>query len=444
MTQLPTIAIVGRTNVGKSTLFNRLLEKHRAIVSAIAGTTRDRNIGCLEWRGRKFRIIDTGGLDLKNPDEIETNIIKQTKLAISQADIILFLVDYQVGIVSDDRNIAKQLQGAREKIMLVVNKTDKPQDRTMPSGNFSLLGIKPHFISAITGAGTGDLLDELVKKIPNYGKEKESKKLQTIRVGIIGRPNVGKSSLLNKIIQEERVIVSPIPHTTREPQDVALRFQDYEIILVDTAGIVKKTKSKDSIIKKGIEKTLKKIKQLDIVLFVIEANTLLTASDSRIAGEILENGTSLILVANKWDLVEEKQPTTVNEFNRYFYTHFPYLKWVPIIFTSALTGQRCKKILPLIIDVYNERVKQLDTYELDNYFQKVIAQKLPQSKIRSIKKRYFYTIAQEYQSPPKFIIRTNNQKPIEQHYIHYVKNKLRERFQFVGTPISVIVKSVKR
>lgn len=441
----PTVVLVGRTNVGKSTLFNRITGSYKAIVSAKKNTTRDRNVTQAYWRGRVFDLIDTGGLDIDQSDALGSEILEQANIALKNADVILFLVDAQVGILPEDRKIAKLLRAYQKKIIIVVNKLDKPGDRQGQAGEFFKLGFgQPFAVSAITGGGTGELLDVVVDRLAakkTERKEKISPEESVITVAIVGKPNVGKSSLLNAILSEKRVIVSDIPHTTREPIHTELTYKGQNFIIMDTAGIRKRTKIPDLSTKKGIDQTLRAIEGADVVFFMLEAQERITSQDARVAAEILECGASIIMVINKWDLIKNKQANTIKEFESYFRAKFPYLKWVPMIFISAVDRQRTYKTLELAQEIYRERIKMIDAKKLDNFFTKTIKRHRP-PKDSNGKRIYVYGISQVQTNPPLFEMRRKGKSKMHEAYVRFIENQIRENFGFMGTPIRVKVRSI--
>ena len=508
---LPLIAIIGRVNVGKSTLFNKLIEQRKALVSKIPGTTRDLNFGICEWRGYKFQVVDTGGLfeakykiqtsvqpsgksprritrtKFKKEPAIEEQVEKKAREILEKADLILFMIDAKDGILKNDRLISQLVKKSKKPRLLVANKIDKTkyietgQDSILEE--FKKLGLgDPAPIAAISGIGVGDLLDKILDSLPMLKRAKKSpsgkaksfpasfkedeknkassKSSEEISVCIVGRPNVGKSSLLNKVLGEEKVIVSPTPHTTREPQDTIIKFEDQTIELVDTAGIRRKSKVKPkSLESAGIGMSIKALKKSDIALFVIDISENLTAQDSQLAGLIINSGASVIIVANKYDLIRpqkqkdgkaKKRPANyendknlTKELTEYIYNHFPFLTWAPIIFTSGLTGRNCQKILPLILEVKKARQKQIDEKEL-NEFLKHLFKKMPpprqQRKPGAKKSRAFVNkITQKEANQPIFEISLTNNTKIPESYMRYIENNIRKRFKFMGTPIKIRV-----
>jgi len=435
---LPQVAIIGRTNVGKSTLFNRLVEGKKALVSDFAGTTRDRNYQKCIWRGKEFMLIDTGGLDVSEIKDIDRETIAQSKKAINEADLLLFLVDLKTGILPADRKIAKLLRGADKPFILVANKAEKETDR-LEVGQLMKIGLgEPMLVSALSGRGTGDLLDASLKKIR---KRKAKSKKETINVTFVGKPNVGKSSLVNAVLGEKRVVVTPVPHTTREPQDIEFSYKKKNFTLIDTAGLRQKRKFGPGLEKSGIMMTLKTLPRADVALFVLEINETLTAQDSHIAESLLKHDTGLIIVANKWDLVKSKEAKTINEYAKYIQDHFPYLSWAPIIFTSATEKQRTKKILDLVLEVKAEQKKEIDPSTLQKFIEQAVKKHRP-TKGKGTKYPKVYGLKQTGIEPPTFSLAVNLKSDLHFSYLRYIENRLRERFGFMGTPIKINVKRV--
>ncbi len=446
---LPKVALVGRTNVGKSTLFNRLTESNKALVSDIAGTTRDRNIAQCLWTGLTFILIDTGGLDVSylsathtakdllkkktTMAEIEKSIIKQTQIAVSQADLILFIIDADLGIMPEDRSVLHYLRKHEKPFILVANKADNDLIRSQVDKLKSLGAGTPMLVSGSNGVGCGDLLDEVIKKIKNI---EYSEPEPEIRVAIVGKPNVGKSSLLNILCGEERVIVSAIAHTTRESHDTLINYKEKNIRLIDTAGIRKQSKLNQALIKRGVVKSVDTIHQADIILFVFSINEPLTAQDHKILQEILDTRASLIFVANKWDLIEEKTTRSQNEYRKNFEGYVPYIRWAPMIFLSAKTGKGAKKIFDVILEVFDSRFLQVDEADLEVFTKKLVEWHKPKTS-SSKKPGKIFRIEQVEVNPPRFVIYVNDKKLMPPSYIRYAQNQLYERYKFLGSPIVI-------
>ncbi len=450
---LPIVVIFGRTNVGKSTLFNCLVEKKQALVSNIAGTTRDSNTNEVSWRGKNFILVDTGGIiDLpdkisanKKPNNIEAKVQQQARQYLTLADLILFLVDAKTGLLPMDKQMAlfvKKFLKETKKIILVANKVDNfRQAGEIAEFNKLALG-EPWPVSAATGAGTGDLLDLIVKKIKSAkkGDSDEAETPEAIKICIIGKPNVGKSSLLNSILGYERVIVSPEPHTTREPQDMEIIYKEKLIILVDTAGISKKGTKTKGLEKHGIMKSLKALERADIALLVLDINKDITHQDAKLVEEIVERKVSFIIIANKWDLIAKKD---TKEYSNYIYDSFPFAAWAPIHFTSALTGSKVKKILDLVLEVNEGRKIKLGDSQLNKFLLKIVKIHLP-AKGKGTKKPHIYELKQIKDNPPKFQLRIGAKDDLHFSYVRFITNRLREKFGFLGTPINIEVNKNKR
>jgi len=452
-TKLPRVVIVGRVNVGKSTLFNKLIEQQKALISDIAGTTRDLNFGICHWGKFSFEVVDTGGIfetKVEVKEKTSEDIVKQTELKarqiLSSADLILFLVDTKSGITTKDRQIAGFLKKNKTPKFIVSNKADTPA-LWLESLEFKKLGLgDPIPISATSGKGVGDLLDIIIKTIKKpAGKKIDTKKEDIIRVSIVGKPNVGKSSLLNKIIGEERVIVSPVPHTTREPQDTFLSYKDNSIQLIDTAGIRRKNKvESNSLESSGIQMSIKTLKQSDIALFTIDISQNLASQDAQLAGLITQSGVSVIFIANKYDLVDDKDTSTTKELTSYIYKYFPFLVHAPIIFTSAKSGRNTQKILDLILETKANRQQKIDKNKL-NEFVRYLMKKMPPprqpKKAGSPKKNraFISKLKQIDANRPIFEIYVVNMANIPESYLRYLENNLRKRFNFSGTPITLRV-----
>lgn len=455
---LPQVVIFGRTNVGKSTLFNCLLEKRQALVSKIPGTTRDSNLGSLNWLGFDLDLIDTGGImdfddqTLFNEkkmrrasdkiDEINIKVQKQAIGFLKKADLILFLVDNKTGLLPQDKQLANLLKknlADKEKIVLVANKVDS-QTQAPDAAEFNKLGLgEPLIISATTGSGTGDLLDFVIKflkkhkKIKKAGKKEEKEK--SISVCILGKPNVGKSSLLNKLLGWEKVIVSEIPHTTREPQDTEIAYLDRLITLIDTAGISRHGQKGKGLEKYGIRKSLKTLTKSNIVLLIIDINEDITHQDAKLVEEIIKRGKSFIIIANKWDLISEKN---TKKYTQYIQGHFPFAVWAPILFVSALTGAKVKKIFDLILEIEKSREIKISDSRLNKFLVKIIKIH-PPAKGKGIKKPRVYELKQVNINPPEFIVRIGAKEDLHASYLGFIKNKLREKYEIIGTPIKIDV-----
>ncbi|MBT6819256.1 MAG: ribosome biogenesis GTPase Der, partial [Candidatus Magasanikbacteria bacterium] len=388
---LPIIALVGRVNVGKSTLFNKLTEQNKAIISDVPGTTRTSNEGLVLWRGKYFRLIDTGGLTFTDDVPLEKDILAQTESAMKEADIIMFLADGKNGILPQEKELAKRIRRIEVKpVIFVANKIDSTKlELNLTNPEWSRLGLgEPFAISATNGRNVGDLLDVLHKelnKLRKRPKVKKDKKTKPINVAIIGKPNVGKSSLFNKLIGQEKVIVSEMAHTTREPHDILVDYSYEEgektkkrqIIFVDTAGIRRKAKVKGKLEREGIFKSIDAVKDADIILFVIDGSESISSQDKQLAGLLEKNIKSVLLIVNKWDLAEDKSDTFRGEVKRMLYSHFPHLSFAPIVFTSGKTGYRVHDVFPLIMQAWEARQTIIDPKLLDKFIKYITKKHLP-------------------------------------------------------------------
>jgi GTP-binding protein len=448
MTKLSKIAIIGRANVGKSTLFNCLTEKNKAIISNIPGTTRDRNYAPVEWRGFAFELVDTGGLDIVHDKAFEEDVIKQATFALNEAGLILFVVDAKNGLMPQDKQVVSLLKKSRKQILLVANKVDGARIRQQLA-EFYRLGLgDPIPVSALNGTGTGDLLDLIVDKFkqkkPVYDPQDTTDDAPPvkIKVAIIGKPNVGKSSIVNSILGEERVITSSTPYTTRDSQDIEFKYQDQNYLLIDTAGIRKRNKIKNKLERFSVKQSLISIKRAEVALLVTDVTTSLSRQDKILSEAILESEKSVIIIANKWDLVPDKDEVTINKYIKYYQAFFPYLTFAPIVFTSALEGQRVKKILEVAKEVYDERFREISENALDKFIKKVIKIH-PPAKGKGTKKPKIHGLKQLKTDPPIFELIKDYKSDLHISYIRFIENKLREKFGFLGTPIIIKVRKLK-
>jgi len=454
---LPLVAIIGRPNVGKSTLFNRLLGKREAIVSKIPGTTRDRLYANIQWQGKSFILVDTGGIDFGSEKEIfKSDIEKQAQIALEESDLIIFLVDGRSGLEKKDLEVAEKLRKSRKKIILVVNKIDHQKLRG-EIAEFYKFGLgNPIPISALHGTGVGDLLDKIVQGIKEVKiKRAEQKKLAknqsspatSISIAIIGRPNVGKSSIFNKLIDQERAIVSDIPGTTRDALDTKVKIGKNEFIFTDTAGIRRRGKINRGIEKYSVLRALKTIKKTDIVLLIIDAVEGLTKQDLHISQYALENYKGLILVVNKWDLVEQQAITDkelrVEKYLRYLRTKAPFLPWVPVVFTSALSGKNLDKLIEMIIEVSRQRLRKITAKQLNKLITEAQLHYAP--KLAKAKNKYprIYYSTQIAVNPPTFVLMVNKPDLFHFSYRRYLENQIRQQFGFWGTAIKIILRGKK-
>jgi GTP-binding protein len=433
----PIVAIVGRPNVGKSTLFNRLVGKRLAIVTDRPGTTRDRLYADAEWGGKPFVVVDTGGLEFTSPGraaEAEPTMSElvrlQAEVAIAEADVILFLVDAMEEPTAGDMDVAAVVRHSHKPVLLTVNKAD---NETLRAGavEFYRLGLgDPIPISALHGTGTGDLLDRVVESLPAIVEKEEED--EAVKIAIVGRPNVGKSSLLNRLLREERAIVSATPGTTRDAIDMLLAYQGMKLVLIDTAGIRRRGKIAAGVEKYSVLRALKAIGRADVVLLLLDATDLVIAQDAHIAGYILEEFKSVVVLVNKWDLVE-KDTATMDEFTRKIRAELRFLDYVPVLFISAKTGQRVNRVLPLALRVQEERLVRIPTGELNRIVQEAVAHHAPPSKAG--KRLKFYYATQAAVDPPTFVFFVNDTRLVHFSYQRYLENSLRAHYGFLGTPV---------
>jgi GTP-binding protein len=447
LSDLPVVAIVGRANVGKSTLWNKIIERRRALISTKPHTTRDRNTEVATWRGKSFQIVDTGGTDTED-NEIGRGIRRQAEHSIKEADAILFLMDAKTGVLSEDRELAKFLRKHKNKIILVANKVDHQKEvSSIAEGHVKGLGYgDPVMVSAASGKGVGDLLDKtytLLNKLKKPPKDADVESLKAevekrpLRIVIMGRPNVGKSSLTNAILGEERVIVSDIPHTTREPQDTHLTYKGQEVVLVDTAGMRKRARVKKGLEKAAIEKNKDMLRRADIAFLVFDVNEEPGFQDRHLAGLMKDEHKGLILVANKWDLTKDKDSKSAKEFEARIRSAFPFLSWAPMVFVSAKTGKRTKDLLDLAFKVQEERNRKIDYNAVNRLLKSVIKQKRP-LQILGPKSPYVYDMAQVSTEPPTFLVTVRGRKrSVHESWLKFLERKLREKYGFSGTAIVV-------
>lgn len=434
----PNIVLVGRPNVGKSTLFNRLIGSRRSIVGDLPGITRDRIYGQAEWQGRHFRVVDTGGIVPDDEALIPAKIFEQAKAAIEEASLLVFVVDVRDGLTPLDEELARRLRTMEKPVLVAANKSDTGRVAELAGEfhRFGFLEVLP--VSAEHGAGIGDLLDAMFDLLPAVEPKKEEQR--EINVAIIGRPNVGKSSLINKLLGQERVIVSPIPGTTRDAVDTVFEAVDDEgkpirLRLIDTAGIRRKGKTEEMAEKLSVVMARKHIERADVVLVVIDAVEGVTALDANIAGYAHEAGRSVIVVVNKWDIVE-KDTYTVNLYEEKIRDQMKFLDYAPIIFLSALTGQRIVRLPALIAKANEARNMRVSTGQLNQFFHEYLEQ--PKATISSRHRLKVLYLTQAGIRPPTFVIFTSGTKTrIHFSYERYLINRLREAFGFFATPIRI-------
>lgn len=449
-TRRPLIAIVGRPNVGKSTLFNRLIGERRAIVGDEPGITRDRIYGEVDWSGHSFSLIDTGGIVPDDDAVIPANILKQAGVAIEDSQLLIWVVDARKGITQLDEELAALLRSTGKRVLVAANKVDSANLESEGS-EFYRFGFHEVFpVSAEQGIGVGELLDSVVELLGVESNTNEDiAKQRELRLAIVGRPNVGKSSLLNRLLGEDRVIVSPLAGTTRDAIDTLLETPERHFRLIDTAGIRRKGKTDEMAEKLSVIMARKSLERADVAIVVIDATEGVTALDSTIAGYAVDAGCSIILAVNKWDAIPDKETSTLSEFERGLRDKMKFLEWAPIITISALSGQRVEKILPLVIRADEARNRRVPTSQLNDFFERAISQPrggtAPAPARGGFSRLRVQYLTQAGLRPPTFVIFTAGGKGgLHFSYERYLQNRLREEFDFFATPLRLIEKHKKK
>ena len=430
---LPVVAIVGRPNVGKSHLFNRIIGEATAIVSDEAGTTRDRHFGEAEWAGHSFWLVDTGGLVEDSDLPMDVAIRRQVMEAIEEADLMLFVCDAKVGVHPSDARIMDLLRNSQKPWLLVANKVDNPESTDFYE--FYRLGVTDVYpVSASNGKGSGDLLDAVVNAIPETNEERP----EAIRVAVIGRPNVGKSSFVNRLLGEDRLVVSDMSGTTRDAIDAPMRYKETDLIFVDTAGLRRQSKIDDGVEFYSSLRTRRAIDSSDVCVLMIDATEGLQNQDLKIATMAWEAGRGLILVINKWDLYEDKTDKSADKFRKESVEKAPYFKFVPFLFTSAVTGQRVTKALDLVLEVQEQRTRRITTSQVNDALEEMVARRQPpQAAGREVKLNYATQVEIE---PPTIAVFGNHPEAIPEHYIRFLHNGFREKWGFTGSPLRIILR----
>ncbi len=433
---LPIVAVVGRPNVGKSTLFNKLVGKRLSIVEDTPGVTRDRIYSECEWRNRKFMVVDTGGIEPNSEDVILKQMRRQAELAIEKADVIVFLTDVRIGVTADDEDVAIMLRKSGKPVVLCVNKCDSIGDPPAEFYEFYSLGLgDPIAVSAAHGHGSGDMLDEIFKYFPE--EEAENDDEEYIKVAVIGKPNVGKSSLINRVAGEERVIVSDIAGTTRDATDTTVENSHGKYIFIDTAGIRKKSKVLEKIEHYSVLRAYMAVDRSDVCVILIDATVGFTEQDSKVAGYAHEQGKACIVAVNKWDAVE-KTDSTMDEFRTKLSENFGFMSYVPFIFISAKTGQRVEKLFDMINDVNRQNSMRISTGMLNDVLSYATTRVQPPSdKGRRLK---IYYMTQPSTRPPTFVTFVNRADLFHFSYQRYLENQIRQTFGLEGTPVRFIVR----
>jgi GTP-binding protein len=426
----PTVAIVGRPNVGKSTLFNRILGGRPAIVSDRPGTTRDRHFGDAEWQGRHFWVVDTGGLLPDSADSMDRAVRAQVEFALDESDVVLFVVDGREGLNPVDHAIAERLRKAARPVLLAVNKLDNLEQSTEQYSFYSLGFGDPVGVSAAIGKGSGDLLDAVVDRLPPFDPAEAE---DTINVAVVGRPNVGKSSLVNRLLGEDRLVVDPRAGTTRDAIDSILRFQDKTLNFIDTAGLRRRAKVEDDLEFYSTLRTERAIERAHVAVLVVDAAVGLHNQDLRIATQAWDEGAGLIVLVNKWDLVEEKDANTAHQGQEAIIAKAPFLRYVPFLYVSALTGQRVRKVLDLIVEVAEGRERRVPTAEVNRVLATLVERNAPPQKPgEEVKLLYASQIGT---APPTLAIVSNRPDDVPESYQRYLVHGFREAWPFKGSPL---------
>lgn len=432
----PVVAIVGRPNVGKSTLFNKIAGKRIAIVEDTPGVTRDRLYTDAEWNGITFTLIDTGGIEPVSTDHILTEMRNQAQVAIDTADVIVLVVDVREGMTATDKDVANMLIRSGKEIVIACNKCDTPGEPPLQMYDFYNLALgEPIPVSGVHGSGVGDLLDEICKHFPENIEEEEEEDI--IKIAVVGKPNAGKSSLINRILGENRVIVSPIAGTTRDSIDTRYEKDGDKFLIIDTAGMRKRSKIEENVERFSVIRALNAVDRADVVLIMVDATEGVTEQDTKIAGYAHEQGKASIICVNKWDLIE-KDTKTMNNFRLEVQEGLSYMLYAPILFISAKTGQRVDKIFEMAKYVANQNAMRISTGMLNDVINDATSRVQPPSD-KGKRLKIFY-ITQASVKPPTFVIFVNDKKLAHFSYIRYLENQLRNTFGFEGTPIRFIIR----
>jgi len=430
----PVVAIVGRPNVGKSTLFNRIVGKRAAIVESKPGVTRDSLYMDADWAGYRFTVVDTGGLEFGDLDELKARVRRQAEVAIEEAQVILFMVDARAGLTPLDEEVAQILRRTKKPVILVANKAEKPAEPRL--FEFYKLGLgEPFSVSAAQGLNTGDLLDKVIELLSV--KKQEDCDTDTIKIAVVGRPNVGKSTLVNAVLNKERVIVSDMPGTTRDAVDTFFERDGKPYVIIDTAGIRRRGKIKAEIERYSIVRALRAVDRCDVALIMLDAVEGVTMQDKRIAGYVHEGGKGNILVVNKWDLLE-KDERAAHKYSEIIRRELNFLQYTPIIYTSAVKGKRIIKVLETVDNVFEQYSKRIGTGNLNDFIREVVLYNPPPAE-KGKRLKIFYAVQSDIR-PPTFLLFVNNTKLMHFSYERYLENKLREAFGFQGTPIRLVLR----
>lgn len=457
LTNIPTIALVGRVNVGKSMLFNRLIEQKKAIVSETPGTTRTTNEGLIHWRGKYIKILDTGGLTFTDVVPLENEILKQTEKAMKKADLIVFVADAIDGIMPQEKELAKRLRRVINKpVLFVANKTDKQEiEYGLTGAEWSRLGLgQPFPLSAINGRNTGDFLDLVYKTLIKHKKRPitiKDEKIKIINVSIIGKPNAGKSSIFNKLIGEDKVIVSSMPHTTREPHDTLVVYPEIKdgktiehlINFVDTAGIRRKARVEGALEREGISKSIQMIDRSEIILFVVDGQETISSQDQQLGGLLEKAGRSVIILINKWDLAEDNSDANRNAIKEMIYSAFPHLSFAPILLVSGLTGTSVHQVFNQILKAAQARETVVPNNLLHGFIKYATSKHLP-SRDKGTRQPKIMGMRQLATDPPVFEALIKYRTSLHRSYLNFLERQLREQFDFYATPIIIKLSKMKR
>lgn len=441
MSVKPLVAVVGRPNVGKSTFFNKIAGQRIAIVEDVPGVTRDRVCADCEWLNHRFTLIDTGGIDPRSTDPLRVQMRHQAEIAMDMADVILFFVDGKQGLTADDEDVANMLRRAKAPVLLVVNKLDSPAMLDNRYDFYALGMGDPIAISSVNMMGLGDLLDEVVKRFPAQPEETDEEDAP-IHIAVVGRPNVGKSTLVNRLLGQERVMVSDIPGTTRDAIDAPFEVDGRRYNLIDTAGIRRKRAIEENSLERySVVRSLAAIRRCDVALIVIDANDGVTEQDSKIAGVVESEGKAAIIVVNKWDAIE-KDTSTMESMRKKVISDLKFMAWAPVVFLSALTGSRVQKLMTAVDDAYAQTCKRVTTGVLNDVLADAqLAQQTPMTGGRRLK---IYYGTQQSTQPPTFILFVNDEELMHFAYERYLENQFRKSFGFEGTPIRFILREKKK
>lgn len=428
----PSVVLIGRPNVGKSTLFNRIVGRRLAIVDAQPGVTRDRHFAPAEWNGRRFWLVDTGGLVPGSNDPMNRAIRAQVEQAIADSDVLLFVVDIESGIHPMDLEIAKYLRKAKRPVLLVVNKADDLPDETRQFSFYELGLGDPFPVSAAIGKSSGDLLDKVVTMLPESTGTIDA---GAIHVAVVGRPNVGKSSLVNKLLGEDRLIVHDEPGTTRDAIDTQFEYQGRQLVFIDTAGLRKRHKVDEDLEFYSTLRTSRAMERAEVCLLVVDAKDGMHVQDLKIANEAWERGAGVLIAVNKWDLIEEKETNTARDGERDIKARAPFLEFIPFYYVSAKTGQRVPRLLDAILTVADEREKRVPTAEVNRVLEALLARQQPPQPVGESVRLFYAT--QVGTAPPRFAVVANRPEAIPESYTRYLHNGFREAWEFTGAPLTI-------